>query len=92
MSNYYHMKLEVRVRCECCRERILISVEDVLDCEEECLYDLDSQIKDALEEQQANDGWHGDHCPKCAKNHARQWVAQQDADDFCSRDKSQDIY
>jgi hypothetical protein len=92
MSNFYHMQLEVRVRCECCNERVMVKVTDVLDCEEENLYDLDCQIKEALETQQADDGWLNDFCPRCHKNHTRQFAKEQDADDFCSRDKSEDIY
>jgi hypothetical protein len=70
----------------------LVEASENLDAEEEMLYDLDSQIKDAIETQQADDGWHGDYCPRCTKVHAARFAAEQDADDFCSRDKSEDIY
>ena len=89
--NCYFMKLSARVYCDCCKSKILVEVSEELDAEECDLYDLDSQIKDAIETQKDNDGWHGDYCPKCAQIHAARFAAEQDADDYCSNTK-EDIY
>ena len=86
------MKLSARVSCSNCKSRILVEVSEDLDAEECNLYDLDSLIKDAIETQQADDGWVNDYCPRCAKINAERFAKEQDADDFCSRDKSEDIY
>ena len=72
----------------------MLNVEDEIDYDiDDLSEDLDTKIREAIETEQADKGWRGnDYCPRCSKSNARQFAQEQDADDYCSRDKSQDIY
>jgi len=82
--NHYFIKLSARVDCDSCEYRPLVTVEAELEASEKVLYDLDNQIKDAIQDQKIQDGWVNDYCPRCAKNLAPIFAQLQDADDFCS--------
>ena len=90
--NHYFMKLSARIDCSCCTTRTLVEVSEDLDAAEEVLYCLDDQITDAISRQKEQDGWVSGYCPKCSRMMAPAFAHLEDADDFCSRDKSEDIY
>lgn len=80
--NYYFLTLECRVSCSCCNERVHVKVDGTLDFDEEGMYCVDDQIKEALETAQADDGWLDDWCPRCARNNAREIHLANESDNY----------
>jgi len=72
--------------------RVLVEVSQDLDIEEDAIYCIDDLISDAIKDQKEQDGWVDGNCPRCSRNLAPLFAHLRDADDFCSRDKSDDIY
>ena len=81
---HYFMTVSARVRCGWCEERNLVEVSEEIDASEDNLTDLDTQITDAIREQQEDDGWgfSGKYCPDCMTSHSHAINDQERADDY----------
>ena len=79
---HYFAKISARVRCQFCNERKLVANAGEIDCSEEHLDGLETQVADAINDQLDEDGWRERaYCPDCLTTHGAQINAIEAADD-----------
>jgi len=81
---HYFAKVSARVRCGWCEERILVTADAEIDCDENGLEDLGWDAQSAISDQMESDswGWNGKYCPSCMAAHKKKIHDQEHADDF----------
>lgn len=81
--NHYFAKVSARVRCRWCEQRILVTNQEEIDCDETGLADFGVQVTDVIGDQLEDDGWgyDGMYCPDCMETHAKEIHELQHADD-----------
>jgi len=84
MTTRYHIKAHAYHQCGYCDQRISITVDEDIDCTEDDIDEVSTQITDAIAGQKEADGWgyNGAYCPDCMTTHGREIAAMETADDY----------